>query len=57
MSEQTEKARRRAFVFEEIDFMIDRVNRAAIPGCRNDIKYHTKSLRKLLKELKESELS
>ena len=48
------KAKRIAFVFEEIDFMIDRINRATVPGCRSEIKHHSDGLRKLLEELKES---
>ena len=49
------EAKRRAFVFEEIGYMIDRINRAAEPGCRDAIKHHCKGLRKWINELKESE--
>ena len=49
------KAKRRAFVFEEIEVMIRRIKSAAEPGCRDAIEHHIKGLRRWVNELKESE--
>ena len=49
------QAKRRAFVFEEIDCMINRIKSAAEPGCRDTIEHHIKGLRRWINELEESE--